>query len=309
MKKISVAAYQSLRDALPAVTWYRNQFESLLRTALASYPEVLVGLHFSGDPKRQVADILVDRLVSNERKYRDATIQLMLDIARLSHFPDIERLPEPDRTYRLEIAETAVRNLRNLTREFTEDIAAQEELKAQRKQREQERVALKRFSDELEELKQRYLSLSRSDNPQQRGLEFETLLRDLFNLYDMEPRSSYSTSNEQIDGSLSFDTDDYLMEAKWISDPVGRETVDVFAAKVKRKGKNALGLLIAVNGFATSAIDSNNESTPFMGLDGADLFAVLDQRVRLDDLLKAKRRHANDTGSWFLPASETLTGS
>jgi hypothetical protein len=38
-------------------------------------------------------------------------------------------------------------------------------------------------------------------------------------------------------------------------------------------------------------------------MDRADLYLTLDQRVRLDDLLKIKKRHANETGDCYLPAS------
>jgi hypothetical protein len=38
-------------------------------------------------------------------------------------------------------------------------------------------------------------------------------------------------------------------------------------------------------------------------MDGSDLYLTLDQRVRLDDLIKAKKRHANETGDCFLPPS------
>jgi hypothetical protein len=47
-------------------------------------------------------------------------------------------------------------------------------------------------------------------------------------------------------------------------------------------------------------------STPFFAMDGADLLCVLEQRVRLDDLLRRKKRHANETGSCFFPAQEML---
>jgi len=36
---------------------------------------------------------------------------------------------------------------------------------------------------------------------------------------------------------------------------------------------------------------------------GHDGDLTLDQRVRLDDLIKVKKRHANETGDCFLPAS------
>jgi hypothetical protein len=76
------------------------------------------------------------------------------------------------------------------------------------------------------------------------------------------------------------------------------------ATKVRRKGKNAVGLFISVNGFTEAFKEAYKESTPFIMMDGADLYAVLDNRVRLDDLIRAKKRHANETGSCWLPASQ-----
>ncbi|WP_454859576.1 restriction endonuclease [Promicromonospora soli] len=122
----------------------------------------------------------------------------------------------------------------------------------------------------------------------------------------MEPRLAYRTAAEQIDGSLTFNTDDYIVEAKWLSGSVDRAAADAFAAKVRRKGKNALGLFVAVNGFSSVALDTYREGTPFLTMDGADIFLVLDGRIRLDDLLRAKRRHANETGSCSLPAAQLL---
>lgn len=309
MKQISAVAYQALRDALPVVTWYKDRFATLVRTALSDYPDLLVGLDFVNSSKREVADALVQRLVDGKEKYRDITIRLMLEVAKISSFPDIERLQEPDRTLRLKDARLAVASLKEQTEEYSEELRAKAEIRARREEKKAQRIALRKFSDELDGLKQRYLLLTTSDNPQRRGLDFEVLLRDLFNLFDMEPRTSYSTETEQIDGSLSFNTDDYLLEAKWIADPVSREFLDAFAAKVRRKGKNALGIFIAVNGFSRPALNSYKESTSFICFDGQDLYLVLDERIRLDEMLRAKLRHANDTGSCFLPAASLVSSS
>jgi len=119
----------------------------------------------------------------------------------------------------------------------------------------------------------------------------------------MEPRLSYSLEREQIDGSLSYDTDDYIVEARWRKEPVDRGDADIFAAKVRRKGKNAVGLFVSVNGFTKAALDQYQEATPFIVMDGTDLYLALDQRVRLDDLIKSKKRHANETGDCYLAAS------
>jgi hypothetical protein len=41
-------------------------------------------------------------------------------------------------------------------------------------------------------------------------------------------------------------------------------------------------------------------------MDGGDLMAILDERIRLDDMLRRKKRHMNETGSCYFPASEML---
>ena len=127
-------------------------------------------------------------------------------------------------------------------------------------------------------------------------------LTDLFVLFDIQPRLSYNIDREQIDGALSFDTDDYIVEARWRKQKSSRADGDILAAKVRRRGKNALGLFISVAGFSDDLLAAYSEGTPFLALTGDDLYMVLDGRVRLDDLLRAKKRHANETGHCYLAA-------
>lgn len=305
-KRISTEAYQALRDALAVVTWYKRQFQTLVTTSLRDSPELVAGLNFS-DTKRNVTDELVRPLVSQETRYQGVAIRFMLEIASMTRFPDVEQLPEPDRATRLADAQGAVRRLHEVTKQFSGWQQEQERLQAEREANKAQADALRRFEDDVASIKERFLQLQTATEPQKRGYAFESLLSDLFKLFDMEPRLAYRTETEQIDGSLSFDTDDYILEAKWIAEPVSREAADAFAAKVRRKGKNALGLFVAVNGWSSAALTTYRESTPFITMDGGDVYAVLDARVRLDDLLRAKRRHANETGSCYLSASEMLS--
>lgn len=307
-KRISTEAYQALRDALAVVTWYKRPFQALVTTSLRESPELVAGLNFS-DTKRNVADELVRRLVAQESRYQDVAIRFMLEIAAMTRFSDIEQLPEPDRATRLADARAAVARLHGLTEQFSDRQQEQERLQAEREANRAQAEALRRFDDDVAALKDRFLELQAAKDRRQRGYDFESLISDLFKLFDMEPRLAYSLETEQIDGSLSFDTDDYILEAKWIAEPVSRETADAFAAKVRRKGKNALGLFVAVNGLSSAALTTYREATPFITMDGGDVYLVLDGRVRLDDLLRAKRRHANETGSCYLSASEMLSAS
>jgi hypothetical protein len=303
MKRISTQAYQALRDALAVVVWNKRPFESYLRTALRESPELLAGLPFA-EPKRVVADLLVDRLVEKERKYQQVAITLMLEVASLESFPNIEQIKdEEDRALRLAEARQAVARLRHLTKDFAGALTERERILADEESRKAQREAQRRFSDEIEGLRERFLQLQQEVDRQKRGKELERLLTDYFVLFDMEPRLSYSLEREQIDGSLSYDTDDYIVEARWREDPVDRGDADIFAAKVRRKGKNAVGLFVSVAGFTRPALDQYREATPFIVMDGNDLYLTLDQRVRLDDLIKNKKRHANETGDCYLPAS------
>lgn len=303
MKRISTAAYQALRDALPVITWNKRPFETILRTALRDHVELLGGLNFS-ETKRTVADSLVDRLIQHEDKYQDATLGLMLEISSMTKFLNIEQIKDlGDRTVRLKDATDAVAHLQKVTSQYASELAGNEKQEAARKARAAQAEAIKHFSDDVEELRVKFITMQTESDVHARGYAFESLLADLFLLYDMEPRLSYKLELEQIDGSFSFDTDDYIMEARWRAAQSDRPDGDVFKAKVQSKGKNAMGLFVSINGFKSTFLERFKESTPFITMEGADLYAVLEDRIRLDDLLRAKKRHANETGSCYLPAN------
>lgn len=303
MKRISTDAYQALREALAVIVWNKRPFESYLRTALRESPELVAGLPFS-EPKRVVADVLVDRLVEKEQKYQHVALTLMVEVASMTSFPNIELIKDTeDRVLRLTEAKRAVERLRDVTKSYSNILSERERLEADLEASRAQTEAQRKFADEVETLLQRFTSLRGEADHQARGKAFERLLTDFFALFDMEPRLAYSLEREQIDGSLSFDTDDYIVEARWRAEPVDRGDADIFATKVRRKGKNAVGLFISVNGFTKPALDQYREATPFIVMDGTDLYLALDQRVRLDDLLKSKKRHANETGDCYLAAS------
>lgn len=306
MKRLTAEAYQALREALAVIIWNKRPFESYVRAAFRDAPELLAGLPF-GEPKRAVADMIVDRLIAGETKYQELTLNVMLEVASMTRFPNVELIKDqPDRDLRLGEAKRAVANLRELTSQFTAEATERERVLAERQAQQAQEDAQRSFCDEIESLRRRFLGLQEDRDAQRRGKSLESLLTDLFMLFDMEPRLAYDLDREQIDGSLSFDTDDYIVEARWRTDPVSRADADVFAAKVRRKGKNALGLLVSISGLSRDAIDQFREATPFMTMDGSDLYLVLDQRVRLDDLLRLKKRHANETGGCYLSASAVL---
>ena len=86
------------------------------------------------------------------------------------------------------------------------------------------------------------------------------------------------------------------------------QQLDAFSTKVGRKLENTLGLFLSMNGFSQDAIQAHSRGTPNTVLmDGADLLAVLEQRVDFVSLLLRKKRHAAQTGRIFLPIHEILS--
>ncbi|MBA0045411.1 restriction endonuclease [Mycobacteroides sp. LB1] len=303
MKRISGQGYQALRDALAVTTWYKKQFERLLRDALRAHSELLTGLDFNNATKRETADTLVDRLMTDETTYQSTTIDLMTELAGMKHFPDIEAIKDrPDRELRLQQARQAVTRLQDFLSPYLAGVESNARSVAAKKAHAEEQDRRRRFSDELSNLRERYIAMHDAGDPHKRGKDFEILLADLFLLFDMEPRLSYSLPHEQIDGSLSFDTDDYIVEARWRKEPTEPGDLHIFKAKVETKGRNALGIFVSVNGFTAGALELYSSTSPFIVFTGDDIYTVLDGRITLDDLLRQKKRHVNETGNCYLPA-------
>ena len=74
-----------------------------------------------------------------------------------------------------------------------------------------------------------------------------------------------------------------------------------FGGTIESRLKLTLGLAISITGFTQDYNESKSSVVKTMLLmDGADLMAVLENRIDLKDLLFRKRRHASDTGDIFL---------
>jgi predicted HTH domain antitoxin len=153
-----------------------------------------------------------------------------------------------------------------------------------------------------------FTTLMVAPDAQRRGYELESLLNDLFTLAKLDPKASFRLIGEQIDGAFTFDGDDYLLEAKWEKYPIPPATLDVFDGKIGRKAAHTRGLLLAINGFQESAIALHSgRASAIILMDGADLMAVLEERIALPDLLRHKRRHAAHTGRVFIGVRDILS--
>jgi hypothetical protein len=105
------------------------------------------------------------------------------------------------------------------------------------------------------------------------------------------------SEHEQVDGAFTFNTDHYLLEAKWWKKPLEPKELNHFRAIVESKAANTLGLCVAINGFTAGALAKHSERSRLVLMDGADLHAILENRISLPEALERKRRHAVETGN------------
>ena len=302
-QRVHPAAYGALSEALAAIYWYKRDLIQFIRRRATDHPALLTGLDFDAY-KRVFADEFVDRLMADESRYRDLALGLMLEVAQMDSFPSLQRHADAQRL--VPAAQEAVANVKLWVHRHQGVIEERETIMAEAAAQQATAEARHSFSTRLAALKGRFMDLGQMGNRQQAGLQFEPFLNELFHLFDLDPRLSYKLETEQIDGSLSFDTDDYILEAKWWKEPMEREHVDIFDQKVRRKGKNALGLYIAVNGFTAGALREYERRTAFITMDGSDLYCVLEGLISLDELLRSKKRYANETGNCYFPANLAL---
>jgi hypothetical protein len=154
---------------------------------------------------------------------------------------------------------------------------------------------------ELLELKNNLITLHNL-SPQERGFAFEKFLQDLFSFFDLAPRGSFRLVGEQIDGSFQLDQDTYLVEAKWHQQPVGEADLLVFAGKVGKKSAWSRGLFVSYSGFTPDGLEafSRGQATNIIGIDGQDLYLLLEGEMSLVEAIVRKSRRAAETGEFFV---------
>lgn len=302
-KRISAAAVVALKEALSTVYWYKSDLRSFLQGCIADR-SVIAALDWS-TYKRQIVSDLVDALVADQDRHLASLTKLCLEVTRMDRFPHLEQLEGGQEKARR--ANVAVDELRHLVQTH-EDVTQEEQALAERQKTFQEQ--LKRNAavrQKLDEIKTKFMTVATGADPQRRGYELEAVMLDLFELFDLDPKASFRNTGEQIDGAFSLEGTDYLFEAKWQQELVSTQELDGFASKVRRKLDNTLGLFLSMNGFSQDGVAAHSSGRPSIILmDGADLLAVLEERIDFVSLLLRKKRHAAQTGSILLPIHQVL---
>ena len=193
--RVSPVAIDALKDALAAAFWFKDDLQSFLASAIEDR-SLLAGIDWKDNYKRVSINQLIDRLASNQARYRDQLISLMVEVARMDDFPRLARVE--DRDLKIREAKAAVERLRRYVKPYEEEL--RERVEAEARIREARAVAERQRSltAQLGSLREWFLRLLTMDDARERGTEFEGFLRDLFKLFDLDPRAAFKIEGEQI---------------------------------------------------------------------------------------------------------------
>lgn len=259
-QRIAPEAYPALADALAVIYWRKQHLLRFLQAELASAPELLAGIDWAGQPKRVSVGQLVDQLIASECRLRHITIDLMVTVAGLDDFSHLLR--EEDGPAKAAEARAAVTRMRRLAGRHAHLIAEREAVARERAAAAAAASTHRELTGQLATLQQRLWTLEGMQDVRRRGLQLEQFLFDLFRLFDLEPRGPFVLTGEQIDGAFSFDTDDYLLEARWRRQQAAPADLAVFERKVSTKTHKTSGLFVSMHGFSRAAVDKFTGSAP-----------------------------------------------
>jgi hypothetical protein len=308
-QRISANAIQALKDALTAAFWFKRDLYNYAKAAVAGEALYLSGIEWlsSETYKRDSVSTFVDRLVRDQDRSQELLLALLVDVSQMDEFPSLTRAE--DAPTKLKEAQAAVRRLRSLVEPYEKALIDQQRTRDVIDATEVEAAERRATARRLRELMASYVEIL-AMAPQQRGFALEGLLRALFDAFDLDPKASFRTVGEQIDGGFTIDNTHFVLEAKWENSPADRESLDGLNQKVERRSDITQGLFVAMSGFESSAVDLHSRRrSPLILMDGADLYAVLDARIDLRELLRRKIRHAAMTGDILLTAADMLTPS
>jgi len=150
-------------------------------------------------------------------------------------------------------------------------------------------------------LHKEYIELS-SLEPHRRGYAFQDFLVKMFTAYGLKPKSAFRLVGEEIDGSFEINGDTYLLEAKWQASLTGQKDLAAFSMKVSGKSTWARGLFISYTGYTLDGLEAfaRGKQTNMIGMDGQDLFFILDGKLKLDEAIQIKARRAAETNEFFV---------
>ncbi|MBG9911982.1 hypothetical protein ABD83_11120 [Bacillus xiamenensis] len=181
-------------------------------------------------------------------------------------------------------------------------------IKKQKEERERKEKKIHSKENAMEQLKKQYFNLyqgkdefDKSISLQQRGYLLENFLRDLSIYETLTISDPFKLIGEQIDGTIKYDGENYILEAKWQNSVTASNALYQFAYKVEGK-LYGRGLFISINGFSTDSVNAlvRGKALNTILIDGADLILVVEGLFSFKEILDRKIKAAQTMGKIYV---------
>lgn len=250
---MSYALQEAIVQACGTVFWYKRPLKALLvRTGV---PAPLVE-QYEGASKF----IMVREILAQLDQRGDAGAAVQIQLAR--ELAAMRTVSDPDNR---EAGLQALADLRAVAKQERlieeADATSKERAKQHRVAVDEQHRAAEARARGLGELHGIYTTMAtKEDEAQQRGYDLEELLGRLFKLHDIQYQPPFRKGTvEQTDGFFTFNSFQYLIEARWRKSPPDLGSLTAFSGKVRRKIDSTRGLFVSVAGYRQEVLDEASD--------------------------------------------------
>ncbi len=296
MKIFSPALKRQMKDCILAVLWPRKDIYSFFKDH--SCPANVLKVIDKWEEKELSRSAMIDQAFEALGDMPDngtLHFNLMLDsLSNWTHFDDYWF--NNQKKLNLDDAKKKIAALRE-AKERNIDKARE------RVAKERERtIALEERHSSLEEMRKDFQDISMNkETAQKRGYAFEKFLTKMARFYDLKVTESFKIKGTQIDGTIKYDGENYIIEAKWHDRQLSDEPLLAFCHK-QEINMHGRGIFVSINGFTEGALSilekSSVKNTVLM--DGEDIALILAEIITLPQSLEMKIHAAQTQGKFYI---------
>lgn len=284
----------AMRDCVLKLLWPKDDIVAFFENNSCTRADIRAIGNYKEMHRYAIVDAMFDHLSKKPDEGLGQFRAMLQSLITWKHFDSyyFDKLKKLNRTE----AEQAITHLKQL--QEIRDHKIQE----QRKERERREAAAKTPSTTLPALKAQFISLLQGEVVgAKRGYALEGILQDISTLYSLEITEPYRVNGEQIDGSVKYDGEHYLIEAKWQDKAAANEAVYQFAGKIEGK-MYGRGLFISIHGFSEQVVRSlvAGKAIKTVFIDGGDLIVVLEGLLTFTEMLDRKIKAAQTKGLIYI---------
>lgn len=286
----------AMRECILKLFWPKDDIVAFFKNNSCTNADInAIGDHKSMN-RHAIIDAMFDHLSKKPDEGLGQFRAILQSLISWSHFDSyyfdkLKKLNRPE-------AEQAISHLKQL--QEIRDHKIQE----QRKERERKEAAAKAPTTTLPILKAQFISLLQGELVgAKRGYALEEILQALSTLFSIDITEPYRVNGEQIDGSVKYDGEHYIIEAKWQDKAAANEAVYQFAGKIEGK-MYGRGFFISIHGFSENVVVSlvAGKAIKTVFIDGGDLIVVLEGFLSFTDMLDRKIKAAQTKGLIYIDA-------